>query len=67
MSQKLPKNGYHEVMNNPNCYDFSYFVLFTYVFSLFLEVCYDFKRLRQSSTVVGSKVQVERSLEECKS
>ena len=38
MSQKLPKNGYHEVMNNPNCYDFSYYVLFTYVFSLFLEV-----------------------------
>ena len=29
--------------------------------------CYDFKRLRQSSTVVGSKVQVLMSLEECKS
>ena len=29
--------------------------------------CYDFKQLRQSSTVVGSKVQVVRSLEECKS
>ena len=24
----------------PNCYDFSYFVLFTYVFLLFLEVSY---------------------------
>ena len=31
------------------------------------EHCYDFKRLRQSSTVVGSKVQVLMSLEECKS
>ena len=30
-------------------------------------ICYDFKRLRQSSTVVGSKVQVLMSLEECKS
>ena len=29
--------------------------------------CYDFKRLRQSSTVVGTKVQVLTSLEECKS
>ena len=29
--------------------------------------CYDFKRLRQLSTVVGSKVQVLMSLEECKS
>ena len=29
--------------------------------------CYDFKRLRQSSTVVSSKVQVLMSLEECKS
>ena len=29
--------------------------------------CYDFKRLRQSLTVVGSKVQVLMSLEECKS
>ena len=29
--------------------------------------CYDFKRLRQSSTVVSSKVQVMMSLEECKS
>ena len=31
------------------------------------EECYDFKRLRQLSTVVGSKVQVLMSLEECKS
>ena len=30
-------------------------------------VCYGFKRLRQLSTVVGSKVQVLMSLEECKS
>ena len=29
--------------------------------------CYDFKRFRQSSTVVGSKVQCQMSLEECKS
>ena len=29
--------------------------------------CYDFKWLRQSSTVVGLKVQVLMSLEECKS
>ena len=29
--------------------------------------CYDFKQLRQSSTVVDSKVQVLMSLEECKS
>ena len=29
--------------------------------------CYDFKRLRQSSTVIGLKVQVLMSLEECKS
>ena len=29
--------------------------------------CYDFKRLRQLSTVVSSKVQVMMSLEECKS
>ena len=29
--------------------------------------CYDFKRLRQSSAVVGSNVQVLMSLEECKS
>ena len=29
--------------------------------------CYDFKRLKQSSTVVGSNVQVLMSLEECKS
>ena len=34
---------------------------------LLLENCYDFKQLRQSSTVVGSKVQVLMSLEECKS
>ena len=32
-----------------------------------LDSCYDFKRLRQSSTVVGLKVQVLMSLEECKS
>ena len=32
-----------------------------------VQICYDFKRLRQSSTVVGSKVQVLMSLEECKS
>ena len=30
-------------------------------------LCYDFKWLRQLSTVVGSKVQVLMSLEECKS
>ena len=30
-------------------------------------VCYNFKRFRQSSTVVGSKVQDQMSLEECKS
>ena len=29
--------------------------------------CYDFKQFRQSSTVVGSKVQFQMSLEECKS
>ena len=29
--------------------------------------CYDFKRFRQSSTVVGSKVWGQMSLEECKS
>ena len=29
--------------------------------------CYDFKRFRQSSTVVGSKVRGQMSLEECKS
>ena len=29
--------------------------------------CYDFRRLRQSSTVVVSKVQSQMSLEECKS
>ena len=29
--------------------------------------CYDFRRLRQSSTVVVSKVQNQMSLEECKS
>ena len=29
--------------------------------------CYNFKQLRQSSTVVGSKVQGQMSLEECKS
>ena len=32
-----------------------------------LEHCYDFKRFRQSSTVIGSKVQGQMSLEECKS
>ena len=31
------------------------------------EECYDLKRLRQSSTVVDSKVQGQMSLEECKS
>ena len=31
------------------------------------KMCYDFRRLRQSSTVVVSKVQNQRSLEECKS
>ena len=30
------------------------------------ETCYDFKRFRQSSTVIGSKVQCQMSLEECK-
>ena len=30
-------------------------------------ICYDFKRFRQSSTVVGSKVRGQMSLEECKS
>ena len=30
-------------------------------------MCYDFKRFRQSSTVVGSKVRGQMSLEECKS
>ena len=29
--------------------------------------CYDFKRFRQSSTVIGSKVRGQMSLEECKS
>ena len=29
--------------------------------------CYDFRRLRQSSTVVVSKVRSQMSLEECKS
>ena len=29
--------------------------------------CYNFKRFRQSLTVVGSKVQGQMSLEECKS
>ena len=29
--------------------------------------CYDFRRLRQSSTAVVSKVQSQMSLEECKS
>ena len=29
--------------------------------------CYDFKQFRQSSTVVGSKVRGQMSLEECKS
>ena len=29
--------------------------------------CYDFKWFRQSSTVIGSKVQCQMSLEECKS
>ena len=33
----------------------------------FDEMCYDFKRFRQSSTVVGSKVRGQMSLEECKS
>jgi hypothetical protein len=33
----------------------------------YLVFCYDFKRLRQSSTVVGSKVRCSMSLEECKS
>ena len=32
-----------------------------------LRRCYDFKRFRQSSTVVGSKVRGQMSLEECKS
>ena len=32
-----------------------------------LPVCYDFKRFRQSSTVVGSKGRGQMSLEECKS
>ena len=32
-----------------------------------LSRCYDFKRFRQSSTVVGSKVRGQMSLEECKS
>ena len=38
------------------------------VCSIFInDLCYDFKRLRQLSTVVGSKGQVMMSLEECKS
>ena len=32
-----------------------------------LTSCYDFRRLRQLSTVVVSKVRNQRSLEECKS
>ena len=39
-----------------------------YSFSSFpLSYCYDFKQFRQSSTVVGSKVRGQMSLEECKS
>ena len=32
-----------------------------------MEECYDFRRLRQLSTVIVSKVQSQMSLEECKS
>ena len=51
-----------------------YFSLFKSLFYLAvlhphhkLHYCYDFRRLRQSSTIVVSKVQSQMSLEECKS
>ena len=39
----------------------------TQAISSFLDVCYNFRRLRQSLTVVVSKVRSQMSLEECKS
>ena len=40
---------------------------FTLCQIFFIDPCYNFKWLRQSSTVVGSKVRGQMSLEECKS
>ena len=38
LSPQSTLGGQIESINVPGCYDFSYFALFTYVFSLFLEV-----------------------------
>ena len=38
-----------QVASTADCYDFSYFVLFTYVFSLFLEVSHGTATLTQFS------------------
>ena len=52
----------------------SYYTLYTIFYNSFYvpniiktPVCYNFRRLSQSSTVVVSKVQSQMSLEECKS